>query len=308
MTNSTCLSLGAVLLFVFGASAAHAAQGRRSLRDAIHVSRGATCIDDMALREQVRAWLDADTIDDDLRVEVEGSDRDERFVSFRMWRGNQLIAERRFTPGPSDCAQMHAVVGLAVALALKVSLRDELFGEQRPSPSGAWSLGAAANGALNVVPGAAGGAVLWLERALPENFAAHVGVSTLFGGARKFDRVSGQFTTSSVALEATACAVPRFGERVRGRLCAGLEGRVLFASGSGFAVSREAALEWFSLSNSLGITVVVAPRWSFLGAFGLVVPLQRVQLAVVDPAGRAVETRELAPAGGVISVGAAYEF
>ncbi|HVW28749.1 MAG TPA: hypothetical protein VHC69_25460 [Polyangiaceae bacterium] len=301
-------SLGATLLLVFRAEAAAAAPALRSLHDTIHVTPGATCIDDEALREQVRSWLDADAVEGDLRVEVEGSSRDERFVSFRMWRGAALLAERRFAPGPADCAQLHAVLGLAIALALKVSLRDELFGGPSPRSSGAWSLGAAASTEWNVVPGVAGGAVVWLERTLPEPFALHVGLSAVAGGGAKFEHVSGDFTTASVALEAAACAVPSFGTAVRGRLCSGLEARALFASGNGFSVSKDAVLDWFSISNSLGVSVAIAQKWSLVGVVGLVVPLQRVQIAVVDTSGRVVETRDLAPAGGVLSLGGAYEF
>jgi hypothetical protein len=203
---------------------------------------------------------------------------------------------------------MHAVVGLAIALAVKVSLRDELFGEPPPRSSGAWSLGAAASGAWDVVPGAAGGAVVWLEKAFPEPFAVHLGVSALAAGSSRFERAAGAFTTWSVALEAAACAVPTLTRGVHGRFCAGLEARTLFASGSGFAISRDTVLDWFSLVNSLGISVAIAPRWSLVGTIGLVAPLANVQIAVVDPGGRVVETRELAPAGGLISLGGAHEF
>jgi hypothetical protein len=83
---------------------------------------------------------------------------------------------------------------------------------------------------------------------------------------------------------------------------------VLFASGSGFAVSEDAVLRWLSVSNSAGVSVALGPPWSLVAAVGLVVPLQRVQIAAVDPGGKVVDTRDLAPAGGLLSLGAAYEF
>lgn len=302
------VSLGAGLLLALRTQSANAEPRQRSLQEVIHLRRGITCIDESALREQVRSWLDTDTVDGDLRAEVEGSDRDERTVSFRIWRDGRLIAERRFAPGPSQCAEMHAVVGLAIALALKVSLRDALLGEPIPPAGFGWSLGGAATGAWNVVPGAAGGALVWIEKALPEHFSAHLGVSALFGGSNQFERVSGEFVTSSVAVEAALCAVPTLGKGVRGRLCTGLEARTLFASGSGFAISRSTVLDWFSVGNSLGVSVPIAPKWALVGAIGLIVPLKRIQIAVVDAAGRAVDTRDSAAAGGQLSVGAVYEF
>src|ERR1700745_3220784 len=116
------VSVGAGLLLALRTQSANAEPSQRSLQEAIRLRRGVTCIDENALREQVRSWLDADSVKGDLRVQVDGSDSNERAVSFRIWRDNRLIAERRFAPGPSQCAEMHAVVGLAIALALKVSL------------------------------------------------------------------------------------------------------------------------------------------------------------------------------------------
>jgi hypothetical protein len=298
-------TLGLLSFAVFHGRAANAAP--RSVRETIDVHPGVTCLDGATLREQVRSWLDADSVDGDFRVEVEGSDHDARMVSIRLWRRDELIAQRGFAPGPSDCAQMHAVVGLAIALALKVSLRDELLGEPRPPPR-TWLLGAAGSFAWEVVPGAAGGAVVWLEKLFPQHFSAQLRLSGLIGGSNEFEQVSGEFTASSIALEAAACALPLSGERVRGQLCVGFEARALRASGSGFATSKETVLDWFSVSNSAGISVRVAPRWWLTASAGVVMPLHTVQISVVDPSGRVVDTLQSSAAGGLFSLGGAYEF
>ncbi len=296
-----------VLLASRGAIAAPAPRFR-SLAETIRVQPGVTCLDEVALREQVRSWLDSDAVDADLRVEVEGSATDGRFVSIRILRGDRPIASRHFAPGPSNCEQLHAVVGLAVALALKVSLHDELFGESVPAVVERWSLGAAAIAAWDVIPGAAGGLMLWFEQELPQHFAARFEVSGLTGGGGQFRTVSGEFAASSLAVDLAGCAVPVFGARVRGRFCTGLEARTLFATGSGFAISKDAVLDWFSLATSAGVAVQLAPHWSLLGMLGLVVPLQNVDVSVAESGGRVVETRTLSPAGGLFSLGSAYRF
>jgi hypothetical protein len=311
-------SLGATLALVCRSQAALAAPSPRSLHDTVHVRRGATCIDEPALLEQVRSWLDADAVEGDLRVDVEGSSSDERFVSFRIWRGDRLIAQRSFAPGPAQCEQMHAVLGLAIALALKVSLHDELFGPPPPrppppgpvvpQPPGKWSVGVGTSLGWNVIPGLSGGGVLWVEKSFSQHFSAHLELSELASGGEGFQRVAGEFSSSSVAFEAGACAVPSLGKGLNCRLCLGLEGRVLFASGGGFAVSKDATLGWLSISNAAGVSVALAPSWSLVGSVGLVVPLQRVQIAVVEPGGSVVETRDLGAAGGLLSFGVAYEF
>jgi hypothetical protein len=225
-----------------------------------------------------------------------------------MWRGDRLIAARRFAPGPTQCAQLHAVLGLSIALALKVSLRDDLLGEADSRPSRAWVFGAGASAAWNVLPREAWGGVVWLERALPEHFAAHLGLSGLAGSTRTFDHVAGTFSTASVALELMLCAVPALSTTVRGRLCTGLEGRASFTSGSGFSISKDAAFDTLAVSNSVGVSVQVRPSWSLVGALGVVVPMTRTQISVSDPAGRVVDTRDSALVGGQITLGGAYEF
>jgi hypothetical protein len=306
LRSTLALVSGLVLLLV--PATAEALPRQRPLGDVIHVRPGVTCIDDEALREQVRAWLNADAVDADLRVEVEGSNLDGRFVAFRIWRGERLIAQRSFTPGPSECAQLHAVLGLAVALALKVSLRDELLDELAARPSAGWSVGAGATAAWNVVPGVAGGLALWLEKALPEHFSVYLELSGLMSGDTRVKQSSGSFTTSSVAVDAAACVIPVFGESVRGRFCAGLEARTVLATGSGFQISRDALLDWFSIANSAGLSVAILPKWALVGTARLVVPLEKVQIAVADGGGRVVETRDSAAVGGSLSLGAAYEF
>lgn len=297
-----------VLLAFFSTNAA-AAPRPWPLREAVHVQPGVTCVEEPVLRDQIRTWLDADSVDGDLRVEVEGSRRDARAVSFRMWRGHRLLASRRFEPGPADCAQMHAVLGLAIALALKVSLRDELFGELASRPDEErWALGAGATAAWDVLPGGAWGATVWFEKALPEHFAAHLEFSGLAGSSETFERVQGKFSTASVALGFSLCAVPVLGARVRGRLCAGLEARRLLASGSGFTLSKDAGVGWLAVSNSAGVSVRVSPTWSLVGAVGLVLPMEKTQIAVTDATGHVVDSRDSAAVGGSITVGAAYEF
>ncbi len=123
--------------------------------------------------------------------------------------------------------------------------------------------GAAA--AWNVVPGVAGGLALWLEKALPEHFSVYLEVAGLVSGDTRVKQSSGSFTTSSVAVDAAACVIPLFGESVRGRFCAGLEARTVLASGSGFQISRDAVLDWFSVANSAGLSVAILPKWALVG-------------------------------------------
>ncbi|HEX3597502.1 MAG TPA: hypothetical protein VHU80_20480 [Polyangiaceae bacterium] len=75
----------AILVFVVLFSTSAVAVPRlRTLREAVQIRPGVTCIDETTLREQIRSWLDADSVDGNLRVEVDGSNTDARTASFRM--------------------------------------------------------------------------------------------------------------------------------------------------------------------------------------------------------------------------------
>src|SRR5882672_1850766 len=83
------LSLGLVWLCFCLPGAARAGDPNpvRSVRDAIHLQAGATCLDVAVLVEHVRAWLGATEVDQDLWIDVEGSPKDPRVVTFRTGRG-----------------------------------------------------------------------------------------------------------------------------------------------------------------------------------------------------------------------------
>jgi hypothetical protein len=177
--------LFALAAFVVGLSApeALAESHQRALTDAIDVHPGATCVELAPLAEDVGAWLGADTVDAAVWVRVEGSTDDPRSVSFEMGRGDSVLARRRFAPGPERCEHLQAALGLAIALAIRVSLLDEIVGP-RPEPAPQrpparaqrpWAVGGGPAVSFGVLPGAALGASLSVERDLPPNFALRLG-------------------------------------------------------------------------------------------------------------------------------------
>src|SRR5882672_8649630 len=119
-------ALSAVVVLLLPTPEALAAGPQRALTDAIQVRPRATCIEATALAEQVGTWLGTDTADADIWVRVEGSGDDSRTVSFEMGRGDRRLHRRRFAPGPERCDHLQAALGLAIALAIRVSLLDEI--------------------------------------------------------------------------------------------------------------------------------------------------------------------------------------
>src|SRR5687768_6813652 len=86
------------------------------LADALVVRAGATCLERDRLVAQIRTWFDRDRIDARLVVEVVGDEDDPLKLAFSIRRAERIIAVRRFEPAPDRCADLHAVVGLAIAL------------------------------------------------------------------------------------------------------------------------------------------------------------------------------------------------
>lgn len=98
--------------------------------------RGVTCLDEPTLRERLRSWLQSWPTDHSLRLEVRGSAHDPRTVVLRLYRRTEfaspelsdaesIIAERRFTPGPARCNDLHDALAIAASLMVKVALQPE---------------------------------------------------------------------------------------------------------------------------------------------------------------------------------------
>lgn len=283
-----------------------------TLTDAIHVQPGATCLDVAGLAGEVGTWLASDRVEDDVSVRVEGSPDDERVAWFEVDRGAQVLARRRFDPGPAKCEHLEAMMGLAIALALKVSLVDELTEHQAPpvAPSPEWTLGAEAMGAAGVVPGLGAGLWGYLEAAVPPNLVVRAGVVGLAGGSGTFDRVSGEFSAEIAAVRADACVrQPRSaGATVRLGACVGIVGGGLFLEGRGFASSHDAAVPWGAFATALEATIALGARWSIASAIALVLPLGHPTAGAVSSTGGVVDSRDLGTTGVALSVGPAYAF
>lgn len=121
------------------ASEAHAAPPslptQRPLSEAISLDPGATCLDRQALLDDLGSWRDHPTIDERLRVEVRGDPDDPRALGFVVELDGRETAVRRFDEAPARCEDLHAVVALAIAIALDDSLASDLGIVEPAEPS-----------------------------------------------------------------------------------------------------------------------------------------------------------------------------
>ena len=308
-------ALGVVVSFVVSGRDAFAAGRQRALSEVIHVHPGATCVDADTLTEDVAAWLGTETADADVWVRVHGSPDDARTVSFEMGRGDHVVARRRFSPGPERCDHLQAALGLAIALALRASLLDEMLGpreEAAPQGSvqteGSWAVAGGPVAALGVLPGPALGGALRVERAFPPNFALRLGVMGFAAWDRTFATVAGSFDAETFALRLDACVRVDLAETVAGRVCAGVVGGELLAQGRDFASSRSASSEWLAVANGVEVDVALAGRWALAAEGTLLMPLGSTQVGVLSARGDVVEARDLSSVGVTMMLGPAYRF
>lgn len=275
----------------------------QALADAVAVKAGATCLDRARLVTQIRTWLDIDDLDPRLVVEVVGDARDPHKLAFTLRRDEHVIAVRRFEPAPKRCADLHAVVGLAIALAIDATLIETVSGDPTagtggdddvaPEPAPAhddevpanltrprppppprrvspWSLRASLDGVLSfgMPPGVGGGVHFGLvarwRDALDLGFGA-VGVSS---GRERVGDAGALF--SAIAGRVDLCGGRSFG-RLHPRGCGGFLAGAALAAGQGFARATSSTLPWLAVPIGAHLEVRLTDRFGLdLGVEGLV--------------------------------------
>jgi hypothetical protein len=301
---------------------ARADEAEHALHDAIHVEPGATCLDAATLIEQVRSWVGADSVDDRVVIEVRGSADQPRVAGFRMVRDGHAVAVRTFDPGPSRCEQLHAVLGLAIAMALKASLIEEVAPTTAPSvaapppsvPIAAgsgpfpWAVAANALLALAVLPDPGFGVDARIERRLSPTFRARLGVLAVLASGETFDGVPGHFDEWLLAPRLDLCAELEVTRRVRGRGCMGMSVGGLRAQGVSYPSSKSTFIRWLAVANELGATVDLSRHWSLEADGSLMLPVARNSIVLHDYSGNILEERDLAPVGWMLGVGPLVRF
>ncbi len=272
--------------------------------DAIDVRKGATCLDHERLVAQIRSWLDHERIDARLVVEVAGDAEQPRRLAFTLRRGDTVIAVRRFDPAPARCGDLHAVVGLAIALAVDATLLESVAGEPaaepppdtpapeddppavvgestRPKPlprpvtetpprpparRRAWSLHGELHGlfTINAPPGVGGGGRLGISLSWRSIVDLVPSAMVASSGRQPVGDGTGQMAIGAARLD--VCAGPPL-RRLRVRGCAGALAGAAVAAGQGFVRDQVGRAPWVGLSAGADILVRVAPRVGL--AFGV---------------------------------------
>jgi hypothetical protein len=251
------------------------------LVDALVVRAGATCLERDRLAEQVRTWFDHERIDARLVVDVVGDAADPRKLAFTLRRGDQVISVRRFDPAPDRCADLHAVVGLAIALAIDATLLEAMTGDPsrplrppdpppyywgaepeppppKPKPR-KWTLWAEVTGQLSIgaPPPVGGGGRLGFGTSWRRILDLRVGVTA--GSSGSVPLGEGRAFLWFLAGRFDICAGPPW-ERLRPRGCVGFLGGNAYAEGRGFENSRSTHQPWIAIPVGVDLEVQLARR------------------------------------------------
>ncbi len=283
----------------------------RPIVQALDVRRGATCVNQQTLAAQLGAWLGGDTIDRELSVRVVGSATDARDVSFELRRGSARLASRRFFPAPAGCGALEAVLALAIAMALKVSLRDELLASLDSTsgrPALERSVAAFAELGLGLVPGTSTGAVVRAE--IRSLFAVRLDALAHTSRNQRLHGGSSRFEVDSwlVGARLAVCMLAPFSRALIARACTGLGAGALRVLGSGYPGARSAWLPWLDAGIGGELSVVISRHWSIDGGGNVELPLGERRVGVRNADGTIAASRTLSRVAGSLRVGPAYHF
>lgn len=309
----------------------------RPLREVLQVEAGASCLGADALAQTISSWLGRDTVDPSITtIDVRGDPARAEAIAIRIEIRGDLV-ERSFDSAPPTCSDLHAVVGLAIAIAIDAAVLEGLGYEvvdpqeaavpqardserppltrrsRRAEPSSpaprrsAVSVAAAARGGawFGLLPGIAGGGGAQLELGFRGWLDLRLGLWGGYGG-RRWLAEDAIVTLGLVGGRIDACAALAR-PRVRPRLCFGPAGGALQVGAISPGV-RAAVGPWVGLLVGPELRIWAARRFALDLFVELVVPVVRSVLAERDRNKTDMIGASIAPppVGAVIGLGAAF--
>lgn len=242
---------------------AQTAVQQRPLKDAINVVAGASCLDGARLADHVVTWLGRAHVDADVRVVVSGDPQDPRRISFVLVQ-DARSRSRVFESSPEICGDMHAVVGLAIALAIDADVLSSLAGDQDmddAAPLRRATLVIQASVAYEVLPALSLGVDVGLHKDLTQWLGVRVDVLAQHSQNDTIIGSAGIFDATLVAGSASLCAGGVVDDGIRFGLCGGLASGVVHAVGQGFSPNRSDTSLWLAVRSGVRLEVVWGVPW-----------------------------------------------
>lgn len=281
--------------------------GRVSALDAsLRVEPGATCVSEDSLRMQIDAWLGATPLGAGMAIEVQGSPTNPRQIGFVLTEGRRLVAHRDFAPGPSACTQLEASLALAIALALKASLLQELEPE-RPS----WRLAVGLSGLvmLGFAPRAPAGVQATFDAALTRHLWLRAGLAYWAAGHNELPLGRGRFDLQGLAFRGELCGTPLARASAWSVFaCAGTRIGGLWAQGQQLPTEAKVRDPWVALSLGFGAALNLSARWSLELYAGMVASVARSRFELREPIGGRLDAYTIPTLASELSLGPRLRF
>jgi hypothetical protein len=293
----------------------------RALSEALEVSDG-PCIEQERLAVLTASWLGYDRIDARLQIAVEL--RGDDAIAFELRNAGEVKVERDM-PAPENCADRHAALALAIAMAIDASVfaaavpeipaaptvaepatdgeTPELRARERPTPPPAprvrVDVFAGALAGFELLPGIAFGgragvsigATSWLD----------IDIEALAVGGLPFELRPGRVQPTLAGGAVGACPNRRW-SRFQLRLCVAMAGGAVVARGRGFDESLTTTLPWVA-GRALGDLRFRVAKLVWLGInAGFAAPIVRTNFHTQNELGKPIETREVAAAAGITGI------
>jgi hypothetical protein len=299
----------------------------RTLDDALAVEPGATCLSRATLLEHLRSWRSDERVDERVAIRVWGASDDPHALRFDVRVRDEVVIERRFDPAPDTCADLHAVVALAIAIALDDELPAELglvedtaqaspgesdlpvFERPRPPPprrrGPVLAVTAAAGVFAGPTPGLSGGGELSFDVRPLDHFDVRVG--GLATHLPKLALDEGRVAVTLAAGRVDLCwgSAPL---SVRLRVCGGAAGGATIAVGRGYTTNFDRTTPWFAGIVAVDVAVHLAGPLALELRLEGVFPLQRTILDVRSAGGQLLARARFPVAGLIVAVGPRFEF
>ncbi|GEM_PF-2048036 len=281
------------------------------------------CLDHSRLVRSVAGWLGYDHIDRRIVIDVDmpRSDR----VGFRVRLDDVVRAERMLDPAPTECADVHAALGLAIALAIDASVLESL-GVPPPAPAVqpmdssavdrgpvvqpttrqgirvTLSVGAIA--AFQVLPRPAFGADVMIDLGPVPWLDLRIGGFVVSGP--RFGLGSGEVSAVLGAATLEVCPSRGWG-RVRLRLCTGASAGGLRAVGRGYMADLVTVLPWMAMQGGGDVSIALSQLIALRVEARASVPVIRPQVVEMRT-GQAVAYQQVPPVGAIVTFGVSMRF
>jgi hypothetical protein len=231
----------------------------RSLAETIDVRPGATCLDKTRLLAHVKMWLSDPHISEGLRIRVTGDAKDRSHVAYDIEAAGQS-GHREFRPAPTSCDDLHALLGLTIALALESPrmARDWL---PRPAPKQPIVAAIQASTSFGVLVDAALGLQAGADVPLAPSLQLRLDVLSMFAWDNTISDSRGRFDALLGAAAGAVCAGGWPDQHLRLSVCVGLVAGAVTAWGHGYAPNDSSLGPWVAARSGVRFEVVLGLRW-----------------------------------------------